>query len=1806
MAAASPAEAPAPGPGTGPPRRYLIAAAVTEVSAHPEAERAELADDLRRIENLFLDELGYRRGADTGLDPTRADLCAALRGFATDPDRRPDDHVVLYLAAHGVIDPDSHGHYLLLRDSRIDDLYGTALPTEDLVGQVWQGTAVERLLVLIDACYAEEGADKALRGALDARRYREPVTEHGNTGLVLVSASRRKEEAFTGALSAAFDRAVRRHATAGHAPAHISLEQVMAAISADPEVPPAQRPVWSLAHATGDIPAFLPNPRYLPDAAGLKLEEIDRIVAVAAREKDAREQDMRGFFLPRARGTDAATEEVWDFTGRHVALGDITTWLDPRRAEERLCVVTGDPGSGKSSVLGMVAVLTDPERADAVPRDGLPPLLPRPGDVDVRVNASHVTTRQLLDALSAAAGCAADSLGALSAHLQTRSRPLVVLLDSLDEALAPHETVDELLAPLTDPERRLPLRLLVGARPHIADRLPADAPRIHLDSERYGDPGAVRAYARKLLTAPGSTLRRTEPRLLDAVAEAVAEAAGRSFLVARITARTLAREPRPPDPYDRTWRDGLPRLPGEAMERDLVQRHGPLAARARDLLLPLAYAQGAGLPWAGVWPRLASALTGRDYGDEHVVWLRQAAGSYVVESVEAGGSVYRVYHRALIEYLREGRDTEAVQRTITETLRPVAHPYVRRYLALHAGEGGVLDPLVQDAGFVLSAEPGRLLAALPALRTREGRRAGRAVRDLEEELRDRAGRGADPEGRARLRLAAVCRRAEPLAASCDRGEEELPWRARWAAWNPEQGERRYDGMSFALGSGVVVPQEDGARFLDLERRTSVWIDLDDGGMSRADQGEARWFRSTLTAVPQLGYAAAGLYADYHAALDKGRVRMTHFARLLHLWQGATQRTWVLPPVPEVDPRVEEHFPQTADQLVVTVGPDGLPAVAALRMRSGHLLVYRLGTTRANPPLTRRQRRSQTKWALEEWQERADWLTGVTELVLSPADTRYRVTACTAPRQPAGTLLLGCDDGRVVHLESETHERGETTVTGHEGAVTLIEQIGPHPLGRLLVTAGEDCTVRLSSLATGEPVRTLLTDIAPTISLAVHRVGRRWIVAAVTEDGRLHRIDLDNGRPLGLPIRVDRIRVHAVAFDLGPTACVSVQGDRRGLQIYDLVTGERVGGQVLEHAATALCRVGDTVCVGGSDGVVRLWPTPHTADSTRVTAHESQVLALGEIRGPTGEPALVSVGQDWVIRCWDLARSHELWRRWLPVPAPGPGVRAIHPVSCAAVGHLADGRDYAAVGEVAGHVRILVLRAGTPVAEQEFTVADTLTELTTGRIRGRDVLVAGTGTGRIVCWDVGAGRMYVYGPAPAEEVWTTALALAPDGTGRLAVGGLDGSVREWSLPACRPLGPARPTHRGLVRALAHTAGGLVSGGVDGRLIAHDDGWERRLPEPVATLHRTAEGLLCGDDRGHIWWLREGPEGRRVVEALDAVRPVTAVAALPAAARPGGLLVVTGGGDGSLQVRDAEHGTLVRRLRPVGESAPNWLGTVSGSRPRLFARNEERLLQYWDFGPDGTPAADGRPVFLPLDHERSDVRHMTLPDATGAQVLLSLATDWPMNQRVLALDVDRGPLADEPCPVGGTKGFPVGTQQAVYCAGRLLVLLALDPEVLGVLDTTTRQWAILQVPSSWLVGAFALPGPDGGDLLLVSDVDTVILPWKRLRTLFASPRERRRRFREFRFRGHSRWYGVAEGVGVRTEHPPSFFPDLCVLLPDRQRYVLGDRAHLLVAGARGGATPRRITLPSPCTALATGPQGELIVGTGNGPILFDRLG
>ncbi|MFD8814771.1 hypothetical protein ACFV23_25585 [Streptomyces sp. NPDC059627] len=1249
------------------------------------------------------------------------------------------------------------------------------------------------------------------------------------------------------------------------------------------------------------------------------------------------------------------------------------------------------------------------------------------------------------------------------------------------------------------------------------------------------------------------------------------------------------------------------------MERDLVQRLGPLARQARDLLLPLAYTQGAGLPWAGVWPRLAAALTGERYGDEHIVWLRQAAGSYVVESVESGGSVYRVYHRALIEYLREGRDAAAIQRTVTRVLRDIEHPYARRYLALHAGEGGVLDPLVQDAGFVLGAEPGPLLAALPGLRTPEGRRAGQAVRDLEERLRHREGAGTDPEIRARLRLAAVCRKAQVLADSCDTGEGALPWRARWAAWNPHEGNRRYAGMMFGVGNGVVVPHRYGARFLDLSPWDgAMWCELDRGTWHQVHPQRGDPSAWTITVTPQVDGAAAGLTWTTRLAVEQEKVVTKNYARLLYLWRAYGRRTWLLPPAP-TDTEPQRRVPESPSEVAVLADADGEAATAVLRLRDGRLLVYKLGGVRAHPPLTRGQRRALWDFEIRDWEERAEELAAEFLFSVDGAGLGSRITTCAAPSGlPTSSLLLGLEGGEVVWFNIGSGATDFEVHPGHEGPVTRIELVTGHPQGALLVTAGEDRTVRLSSFTAGKPLRTLLRSTSAVASFAVHRVGRQWIVAVVTADGQLHRIDLDSGRPTGLPLRVDPGTASRVAaFDLGSTACVSVQGNNSGLQLYDLVSGERVGGQVRRHAAAAVCAAGGTVCAGGSDGVVRFWPSVHAADSVQITAHQGPLLAAGEIRGPGGAPALVTVGEDARIRCWDLDRPHELWRRRVL----DPGLWEVPLIGCAAIGHTADGRSLVVTGEHGGRVAVLVLRDGLPVAEQEFTLPEIVTAVTAGRIRGRDVVVVGTGSGRLACWDVGAGRMYALGPDPEEPVWLTALALTPDGSGRLAAGAFDGSVQEWSLPGYRPLGPARAAHRGTVLALSHAGGRLFGCGTDSRLVCLDDGWERRMPQPVGSLHATRDGLLCGDEAGQVWQVRETPEGRRAVELLDAVRPVSAVAAL-ALDGGGGLAVVAGSADGSLQIRDGETGALVRRLRPVGDGGVEQLATVAwrspgrAVRPLLFARGTDGLLEYWDFDAGGAVPSAGRPLVTPVPHQRRErVRLAVLPDGPDAQALLSLAV-WDARPNPLAYgthadhhvavhDIASGPRHDQPCAAEAEEA-DIGAVRAVRCAGRLLVLVHVHGVGVRVLDTSTRRWAVLHGLD--MTEAFALTGPGGDELLVTGGHHTRIIAWEALLPRFTGPDERPPRHRPAT--GGRRLYRrPPTPPPVAHEHVTRLEVDHAALLPDGLSYAVACGDAVVVLGTRTGVIHCEVELPSPCTALATGPHGELVVGTRNGIILFD---
>lgn len=161
--------------------------------------------------------------------------------------------------------------------------------------------------------------------------------------------------------------------------------------------------------------------------------------------------------------------------------------------------------------------------------------------------------------------------------------------------------------------------------------------------------------------------------------------------------------------------------------------------KAVDLLEPWAYAQGQGLPWEDLWGTLACAISSRSYTDGEIRDLLQHAAPYLVESIEHGRSVYRLFHQALADHFLQQGQVQENHRRIARSLqsrtamlqngRPDwtrAHPYVRGYLSLHAAEGRCLDDYVVDPFFLVVMDPNGLKLVLSRCVTEEGQCWARA------------------------------------------------------------------------------------------------------------------------------------------------------------------------------------------------------------------------------------------------------------------------------------------------------------------------------------------------------------------------------------------------------------------------------------------------------------------------------------------------------------------------------------------------------------------------------------------------------------------------------------------------------------------------------------------------------------------------------------------------------------------------------------------------------------------------------------------------------------------------------------------------------------------------------------------------------------------------------------------------------------------------------------------------------------------------------------------------------------------------
>jgi WD40 repeat protein len=1273
-------------------RRFLVATGVT-TGLQETAE--DVAASIGRMTGLLTGLFGYQPATGLGLDPQADRFRDELREFCLA--REPDDVVVLYHTGHADLAGDLHR--LWMGDTR--DRYTKTLATRELAELMLADTPLTAALIILDTCFAGHGGAEALLSGMRVSARAPDKT------LAVLTAGHPGEQVRAGDFAGLFDAAVRHPATAGHEPRYLPLGGVVGHIKTSNDRPGWQTVSHSVLFQHEPDLLFLPNPRYNPRLHGLDLATQLRLA-----EDPQREHELREHFLPRARGVESAAEVAWRFVGRHAALAELAAWLtDPH---PRARVVTGDPGSGKSAVLGRLVVLADPVRRGSVPLTGVPSsTLPPPRSIDVAVHARGKTSAQVLQALCAAARLHADTPGEFTARLGRRR--LHALIDAADEATEPLALVAGLLRPLIDTTSGL--RLLIGTRRHLLAGLGPHTVHLDLDAERYADPASIRTYAQRCLTetAPeGSPYHQATAALTIAeIAEAVAEAAGRSFLVALIASRTLAAGAHLPDPHDPAWRRSLPATAAEAMRNDLHTRLGRDARRATDLLTPLAFALGGGLPWEDLWAALASDLAATRYTDEDLVWLRRHAGFYVVEASEAGRSVYRLYHEALAEHLRHDHDPQQVHAAISRFLTmhtPAtpdgepdwadAHPYTRAHLPTHAARGNVLDLLLDDPAFLLTADQPALLAALPAARTDTARRNTRVYLRAAHHLRDKPAH----EHSTYLETAALITGAIPLATRINARYPTRPWRTLWAHWQVEAAHQILTGHTAPVVAVACTTLLDGRAVAvtgSHDTTVRVWDPATGRQIGNPLTGHNSWVRAVMDAALPDGRPVA-VTADHD-----GTVRV---------WDLATGRP--------VGKPFTAHTGQVAAVACGTL-PDGR-AVAVTGDYDRTVQVWDLAT---------------------------GWQIGIP---LTGHTGQVAAVACGRLPDGRAVAVTGSHDRTVRVWDLATGEPIGRPLTGHTDQVDAVA-CGTLPDGRAVAVTGDyDRTVRVWDLATGEPIGRPLTG--HTSSVRAVACGTlpdgRTVAVTGSDDGTARVWDLATSAEDGNPLTSHTSRVAAAtcaSLSDGRTVAVSGSWDNT-VRVWDLATGRPIGGPLTGHAYMAMALAcgtlpdGRAVAVTGDyDLSLRVWDlATRQPVGEPLTGHTDQVKAVACGTLPDGRAVAVTGSWDNTVRVWDLATGE-------PVRKPLTGhTGRVEAVAC---GTLPDGRAVAISGSWDNTVRVWDLATGKRVRKPLTGHTGRVGAVGCGTLPdGRAVVVAGSDDRTVRIWDIPARHDRTTrlgaGPAPA--------------------------------------------------------------------------------------------------------------------------------------------------------------------------------------------------------------------------------------------------------------------------------------------------------------------------------------------------------------------------------------------------------------------------------------------------------------------------
>ncbi|MFC4376906.1 hypothetical protein ACFO5K_22710 [Nocardia halotolerans] len=641
-------------------------------------------------------DLGFGEDCRSGSSSSRE-----IQDWLTDwnPSSR---RLLLYWNGHAQSDGDDIA--LFCGDYRSDKPFAKVSGRQ--LGQVLADREAVEIVVIVDSCKSGVGVD-AITAAFKKSVQDRAFAVGYEPGLAVLSSARAGELAREGVFATALEHILREGPPS-------PTETYSGWTARDELITPNdlydalrvhlhssgahQQPDFGQVRSVGGFFPFFKNSRHRPSRPDVIVE--------ALRHRAFADSDLIEHFMVKFRGIDTLTADGWYYAPRPGPQDRITDWLKDGHG---MLVVTGPPGSGKSALLGWLAAMSSPDyrqHAAKILSDINSSELPPENAISAGIHAKQRTLQECVTFLGEALELAPPGIGweepgplvEQVAQLASRNQSTItILLDALDEAYPADQNriAVDLLAALAARPR---VRVIVGTRPNREDPRrrenpspPSDGPwtadgplirALTSDSNRVvrldTDPGSSYAIAtytiNRLLDANSESPYRTQPELAEVTASKIAEHSNGIFLFARLLARTLVNRC---DTIDLKSSDTIALFNGgvaEAFDSD-INSYGPDRQRVYDVLAPLAWAEGSGLPRRDIWLTVANALVraGIRYSEQDIAWVLEHAGAHIVESGEDGQTVYRLYHQAFNDYFQRNVDHVEVQSRITRSLLELVH-----------------------------------------------------------------------------------------------------------------------------------------------------------------------------------------------------------------------------------------------------------------------------------------------------------------------------------------------------------------------------------------------------------------------------------------------------------------------------------------------------------------------------------------------------------------------------------------------------------------------------------------------------------------------------------------------------------------------------------------------------------------------------------------------------------------------------------------------------------------------------------------------------------------------------------------------------------------------------------------------------------------------------------------------------------------------------------------------------------------------------------------------------------------------------